>query len=254
MNRPMTRGTLILTVVAGLLVFLVVLAFYLPASWFAGALPPQVTCRQLGGSIWHGECLGLRVQGAELGNAAWNLAPLRALTGRLSGDMVVRGAALNARADLDTRFSGVGELRNVNLRMQLDPALLPQLPREQRGTITANVGRLELAAGPTPRALQGVIELRDFRQVGSVPMELGSYQVNFDGSAPQDGAIVGKLRDLGGPFIVDGTIRLTAPNGYFVQGYITGRTANAERVVREITLGARPDASGRSAFSFEGTY
>jgi hypothetical protein len=250
----MRRGTLILTVGAGLLVFLVVLAFYLPAGWFASALPAQATCRQIGGSVWHGECLGLRVQGAELGNAAWNLAPLSALTGRLSGDVVVRGAALEARADVDAHFSGVGELRNLNLRMQLDPALLPQVPRDQRGTVTAKLARLELAAGPTPRSLQGVIELRDLRQVGSLPMELGSYQVKFDGGAPQDGAIVGRLRDLGGPFIVEGTVRLTAPNGYLVQGYITGRTANAESIVREITLGARPDASGRSAFSFEGTY
>ena len=31
-------------------------------------------------------------------------------------------------------------------------------------------------------------------------------------------------------------------------------SADAERLVREITLGAPPDASGRSAFSFEGSY
>jgi hypothetical protein len=250
----MKRGTLILTVTAGLVVFLVVLALHLPASWFASLLPPQATCRAMGGSIWHGECLGLRIQGSQLGDATWNFAPLSALTGRLSGDMVVRGAALDARADVDTRFSGVGELRNVSVRMLLDPALLPQLPADQRGTVTANLARLELAAGPTPRALQGVIELRGLRQVGSLPMELGSYQVSFDGTAPPQAPPTGKLRDLGGPFIVDGTVQLTAPNGYLVQGYITGRTANAERVVREITLGARPDTSGRSTFSFEGTY
>ena len=39
-----------------------------------------------------------------------------------------------------------------------------------------------------------------------------------------------------------------------VEGFITGRTASAERLVREITLGAPPDASGRSEFSFEGTF
>ena len=250
----MKRGTLIMTVTAGLVVFLVVLAFYLPASWCASMLPPQASCRELGGSIWHGECLGLRVQGAQLGDATWNLAPLSALTGRLSADVVVRGAALDASADVDTRFSGVGELRNVNLRLELDPGLLPQLPRDQRGTLTAKLERMELAAGPVLHALQGIIELQNLRQVGSQPMDLGSYQVNFDGSAPQGGPLTGKLRDLGGPFIVDGTVQLTAPNGYLVQGYITGRTAAAERVVREITLGATPDASGRSTFSFEGTY
>ena len=73
------RGTLGLTIVAGVAVFLVVLVLYLPASWFASALPPQVRCGELGGSVWHGECLGLQYQGAPLGDATWNLAPASAL-------------------------------------------------------------------------------------------------------------------------------------------------------------------------------
>jgi hypothetical protein len=65
---------------------------------------------------------------------------------------------------------------------------------------------------------------------------------------------VGMLRDIGGPFAVEATLTLTPPNGYLVQGFMTGRSAEAERLVREITLGAPPDASGSSAFSFEGSY
>ena len=250
----MKRSPLVLTVIAGLAVFLVVLVLYLPASWVASFLPSQVRCNELGGSVWHGECLGLQYQGAALGDATWNLAPTSAFSGRLSGDVDLRGSAINARADLDTNFSGVGEFRNVVLNVALDPALIPQVPPQQRGNLSANLKRLELAAGAAPQAVEGTIELRDFKQVGAQPMDLGSYQVTFDGSPPQDGALVGKLRDLGGPYIVDGTVRLTPPNGYLVQGYITGRTAAAERIVREITLGAMPDASGRSTFSFEGSY
>ena len=55
-------------------------------------------------------------------------------------------------------------------------------------------------------------------------------------------------------FAVDGTVTLTPPNTYLVNGFITGRTAQAESLVREIALGARPDASGRTEFSFEGSY
>jgi hypothetical protein len=53
--------------------------------------------------------------------------------------------------------------------------------------------------------------------------------------------------------MVTGTVTLSAPSSYLVSGFITGRTANAEKLVREITLGAPPDASGRSAFSVEGS-
>lgn len=250
----MKRGTLLLTIIAGLAVFLVVLVLYLPASWFASALPPQVRCNELGGSVWNGECLGLQLQGAPLGDASWNLAIGRAFTGRLAGDFSLHGNAVNLRSDFDVNFSGVGELRNLSGQAVLDPALLPQFPRDQRGTVAAQFVRVELAPGPAPRTLQGTVLLNNFRQVGAQPLDLGSYQLTFDGTTQPDGAAVGKLRDLGGPFVVEGTMALTPPNAYLVQGFITARSAAAERVVREITLGATPDPSGRSAFSFEGSY
>jgi len=248
------KRKLVLTVIAGVAVFLVVLLLYLPAGWFASRLPPQVQCAGIAGTLWQGECLGLKVNGGTLGDATWNFSPWRAAGGRLAGDFDLRGSALTVRADLDTNFSGIGELRNVRLGLNLDPALLPQLPRDQRGMVNAELSRLELAPGPAPRAIEGRIEARDLRQVGAQPMDLGSYEVTFDGTTPPDGAPVGRLRDLGGPFMVEGTVKLTPPNAYLVQGFITGRTAAAERVVRDITLGAMPEASGRSPFSFEGSY
>lgn len=250
----MKRRTLVLTIIAGLVVFLGVLVLYLPASWIASTLPAQVKCAELGGSIWSGECIGLAYQGNPLGDATWNFAPGKAFARRLDGDVDLRGTAMTARADLDLGFDGVGELRNVTARFPLDPAFIAQFPRNQRGRITANLQRAVLSAGPSVALLQGTLELRDFRQVGARPLALGSYQVTFDGAVQPNGAVVGQLRDLGGPFAVNGTLTLTAPSSYLVQGFITGRTADAERLVREITLGSPPDASGRSAFSFEGSY
>jgi hypothetical protein len=247
------RAPLILTIVAGTLVFLGVLALYLPASWFSSMLPPQVRCTELGGSIWQGECLGLSYQNGALGDATWNLSAFKAITGRLSGDVDLRGTLINARADLDLSFSGIGELRNVSARFPLDPALSPQFSRDQRGNLVAELERLELAAGGVPGLIQGKLELHDYRMLSPQPMALGSYALTFDGVAQANGASLGKLKDLGGPFIVDGTFTLTPPNAYAVVGFITGRTADAERIVRQITFGVQPDASGRSEFRFEGT-
>lgn len=249
----MKRGTLTLTIVAGILVFLGVLALYLPASWFASMLPSQVRCTELGGSVWNGECVGMQYQGTPLGDAAWNLSPLRALTGKLSGDVELRGAMLNARADLHLGFDGAGELRNVGAQLPMDPALSPQFNRDYRGRIVVNLQRLSLGPDATPQSLQGTLELHDFRQVRPQPLALGSYQLAFDGTVQPTGASTGQLKDLGGPFAVEGTVTFAPPNEYAVSGFITGRSAEAERVVREITFGAMPDASGRSAFTFEGT-
>jgi hypothetical protein len=247
------RRTLVLMCLAGLLVFLGVLVLYLPASWFSAALPATAKCTELGGSLWSGECLGLEVQGNRLGDATWNFASGKAFTGRVNGDVEVRGNMLQARADLDIGLKGTGELRNISARFPLDPAFIAKFPRDQRGNIVADFKRVVLSDGPALASLQGTLELRDFRQVGSNPLDLGSYQLTFDGTPAANGIVVGQLRDLGGPFMVSGTVKLSAPSNYLVEGFITGRTANAEKLVREITLGAPPDTSGRSAFSFEGS-
>jgi type II secretion system (T2SS) protein N len=248
------RGTLILTLIAGTLVFLAVLVLYLPASWFASLLPPQVRCASLGGSVWHGECLGLTVQGGKIGDATWNLSPLKALTGRLSGDVDVRGGAIIGHSGLDLGFDGSGELTGLDAQFPMDPEVAPVFPRGQRGLIVARFARLALNANAAPRAFEGSVELRDFRQTAPRPLELGSYRLTFDGRQQANGLSEGKLVDIGGPFAVDGKVTFVPPNNYVLQGFITGRTPEARDIVREITLGVPPDASGRSEFTFENSF
>lgn len=250
----MSRGTLILTLVAGALVFLVVLVLYLPASWFASRLPPQVQCASLGGSIWHGECLGLDVHGARLGDATWNLSPLAALTGTLSGDVDVRGGALFARTNLRMKLDGGGELTQFDAQLPLDPAISPLFPRNQRGLVVAKFARVVLGAGALPRELVGNVELRGFQEISPRLLELGSYRLSFDGGTNEGGESVGRLEDIGGPFSVDGNVTYAPPNNYVVQGTISGRTPEAQDIVRQISLGAPPDGAGRNPFSFEGSF
>jgi len=249
----MKRGRLALTVVAGLAVFLVVLFFYLPASWFSSYLPPGAGCNDIGGSVWSGECLGLDVQGAKLGDATWNFAATGALRGRLVGDADVRGALAHARADLDVSFRGAGELRKVQAQFPLDPAFAPQFPADRRGVVAVDLKRARIE-DQAVKQLEGTIELRDFREITPRLMELGSYRATFDGLQQPDGKVLGHVNDIGGPFRIEGTLVLTPPNQYSFQGFITGRTADAERLIREAIPYARPDASGRSELSFEGTY
>jgi hypothetical protein len=248
----MKRGTLLLMGLAGTAVFLVVLVLYLPAAWFASMLPPQVRCADLGGSVWHGECLGLTFQNGKLGDATWNFSPAGALGGKLRGDLDVQGGALTAHAEVATSFRGVGELRNVVARFPLDPAFIADMPPDKRGNISANLKSVSIGEQLAVGAVEGTIEARDVRQVSEPQIDFGSYQLTFDGKTREDGAPAGTLRDLGGPFRVEGTVVLSAPNTYVVKGYVTGRTAQAESLVRRYTL--PPDASGRSEFRFETSY
>ena len=118
---------------------------------------------------------------------------------------------------------------------------------------TANLQRLELAPGPAPRSLAGIVELRDLRQVGAQPMDLGSYRVTFDGSPAQDGALTGKLHDLGGPFIVDGTLQLSGRRTA-TWCRVTSRAARPRPSAwcARSRWARRPTPPGRSTFSFEG--
>jgi hypothetical protein len=250
----MKRGRIVALTLAVLLVFAAVLVAYLPASWVIGRLPAQLglSCLEANGSIWQGECIGFAYHGTRLGDATWNLERLGALSGRLVGDLDLRGNGITLRADVDSTFKGDGEVRNVVAHVPLDPQFLPQLPPNQRANVDVDMQRATFAAG-RPRSLSGSVDVRDLRQLDPA-VELGSYRAEFDGVEHPDGSSVGKVRDLGGPFLVVGVITLTPPNGYVVNGQISGRTGDAEKIVREITLGAPPDASGRSEFAFEGTY
>ncbi len=256
----MRRGPLLLTIVAAVLVFAVVLALHLPAHWFAGMLPAEARCGELGGSVWRGECVGLTLRQQKLGDLTWNVAPGRVLTGRVVGDVQLTGKVnlsggdLHARAELDVGFDGDGELRNVTASIPLDPALSPNLPPDQRGTVIVDLERVAFAAGNSLRELRGTVRLRELRQVGRYPLVLGSYSVRFDGPPQADGTIVGILSDDGGPYAVSGTVTLIPPGSYLVSGSMAGRSPEAEALVRQLTLGAPPDATGKRPFSFEGTY
>ncbi|HTU66224.1 MAG TPA: type II secretion system protein N [Steroidobacteraceae bacterium] len=249
----MKRGRLALTVIAGLAVFLVVLFFYLPASWFRSQLPPGVACGDIGGSVWAGECIGLAVGDARIGDATWNLAALSALRGRLVGDVDLRGALAQVRADLDLSTTGSGELRNVTGQFPLDHAFIAQFPADRRGRLALDVKKAVIADRAI-RQLEGTVELRDFQQIAPTAMDLGSYRVTFDGVAQPDGKVLGNLADTGGPLRVEGTLTLVPPNRWEVHGYVTGRTADAERMLRQALPYASPDTSGRTQIDLEGDY
>ena len=157
--------------------------------------------------------------------------------------------SLTARSDIDLKLDGSGDLRNLSAQFPLDPAFVARFSPNYRGLVAARFAHLQLAAQGAPRALEGTVELRDYRQVGARPLVLGSYEVTFDGGP------VGKLRDLGGPFSIEGTVTFTPPNNFVVQGLIAGRTPEAINIVRnDIAFGAPPDASGRNQFQFESSF
>ena len=245
----MTRSGLVLTIVAGLLVFAGILLVYLPAGWFASRLPPGVTCAELAGSVWDGECQELSFHGARLGDVSWDVKLWKALGGRLYGKANLRGP-MTLTSDLDLTLKGAGTLSNVRGDIPLDPAVVAGLDPALHGHAKIDLARLTLGDGFALRHAQGTIQAVDISEAN---LNYGSYEVNFDSPPLADGTFTGRLRNLGGSFRVDGTVTVQPPATLQVVGYVTGLTADAERIVRQ-NIPFAPDASGRTEFRFETSF
>ncbi|MCB1623381.1 MAG: type II secretion system protein N [Pseudomonadales bacterium] len=243
-----------LTIAASFVVFTIVLAFNLPAAWVRSFLPAAVNCGQLSGSVWRGSCAPLTLQGSlPIGTLTWDLSPWRVVTGKLVGPVNLARGELAVSAVLALGLSGDGEISALTARLPLDAAVLPIVPANIRGSMTLDFSKLVLSDGK-PIELHGVVEGRNLREVGARPMALGSYSLTFDGPAAADGSLTGQLVDLGGPLAVRGTVRLTMPSGYLIQGTAAARAQAPPQLQRQLEILGPADADGMRQFALEGTY
>ena len=229
--------------------FAVMVLARLPASW---VFPnkPELNCASVDGTVWSGSCSGLAVQHLALGDLAWDLAPLRLLTGVLAARVTLSHGPLAARGDIAAALGGGVTLRNLSADVPLDPALIPRAPRQLRGSVHAELSLARLEHGAIAE-LKGRIEAHDLTQRAGQVTALGSYAVTFPGGSGTEP--VGTVQDLGGPLAVQGTLQLTREPGYLLEGQVAARPGAAPELVSALAYLGSPDALGRRPFSFAGT-
>jgi general secretion pathway protein N len=240
--------------------FLAVVAFgaiviaRLPASWVVPAPPSTVACAAVDGSIWNGSCTGLTAQGLALGDLTWNVYPLRLLTGKLCANITLTRPTGSARGELEVGLDKSITARKVEAAFPLDQdvrSLLPQNMRTLRGTANADIAFAHVVNNIVQQ-VQGRIEIHDLEDHdrGEVT-RLGSYSLTFPGGS---GVPVGQLRDLGGPFGVDGTVRIKQDQpGIDINTYITPRADAPPALVDQMQILPR-DSQGRREFGTEMTF
>jgi hypothetical protein len=161
-----------------------------------------------------------------------------AFTGRLSCSTCVAAPSVHGRIWI--LFPGVGELRNVSARLPLDPTP-GAAATEQRGNVSVDLKRLVLGAGPRlawPKAASSCAICGRWARGRSSLAPINC--VRRCGAAQWSGARETARSEAR----CGGRHRHAHAAQCLVQGYITSRSADAERLVRDITLGAAPDASG----------
>lgn len=235
-----------------LLAFAVILLARFPAAWAVGALPHELSCDAVDGTVWNGACSGLMLRHQQLiGDLIWQLRPARLLAGRLAAHVELAQAGDFLHGDVELAPDGRVLARDVHASLHLNPAIMPQLPGGVRGTARADLARVEFK-GRRLLDLRGRIEVQDLTQTAGATTPLGSYALSFAGP-DSGGALVGALRDLGGPLALDGTLRVTPEPGFVLDGTVATRSTASADLVRQLQMLGAPDAQGRRSFSIADT-
>ena len=238
-------------IVLAVLVFAAVLIAHLPAAWVLPALRAELTCGNVSGSIWHGECDDARIRGVRLDQLAWRLHPGELLHGELAAELSATRDTAHAAGTILIGLHGPLRVRSLRARLPLEPSLLPALPPYITGSLAADVTRLEVARNGTVEQLQGTLTVRHLVDGSGQVTPLGSFRITFPA---RPGEPVGQLRDLGGPLSLRGTLRLTAQPGYVLHARLAARSDASPSLLQALRYLGAPDEQGRRPFALAGTY
>ncbi len=228
--------------------FLFILLARLPASWVVPRTG-SVSCASVDGSVWQGSCEGLTLERAPFGDLAWDIAPLRLLTGTLAAHIVLTHGPIAGSADVARGLGGSMVLRDLVVDLPLDRGQIPRVPPRLRGSVHTDLSLVRIEHGAITE-LKGRIEAHDLTQATGRVTALGSYAVSFPGGGSEP---LGTLVDLGGPLAVQGTLRLTRQPGYVLEGQVAAREGAPPELVANLNLLGTPDSLGRRPFSIAGT-
>jgi general secretion pathway protein N len=237
------------------LAFFAILIARLPASWFAGFLPEGLSCSQITGTVWNGACAGLATPAGALGDLGWQIQASRLWSGTVGSHVAMQGPATSLEAEVTVSPDGTVDARNVNAHLSLERAALPQLPKELRGQAHAELARVVVTKGAIT-SLEGRIEVRNLSRARGRIRGLGDFRLSFPSTRAQGSGSepVGDLDSIGGPWSLEGTLRLTPEPGFVVDGHVAAAPGSSAETLQELEFLGPADANGRRPFSLAGTF
>jgi hypothetical protein len=245
-----------LLVGAGLVSLSLFLVVLLPARVaFAVLGLPPAAASGVSGTLWKGTVEHLAIGGVDLGPLRWDVLLSRLATAQLAADIE---ATLPDGFANGTVAVGIGSRIAISgLEAAAPLALLAPAAAPGGGQLAARFDTLKLRDGQVAAAV-GTVKLADVvlplaaagRQLGA-----GTYEVTFDAPDVEPGQpLTGQLRDGGGPLEIAGTVTITPPRSYELEGTAKARPdAPAElRQALQMLGPATPD--GGHALSLAGSF
>lgn len=234
------------------LAFVAILVVRLPASWLSGFLPANVSCVEIGGTLWNGSCSGLVAQGTKYGDVAWQLRAAPLLRAHVAGHVDVQHPTGTLSTDVDATTGGDIEMHDLVADLAIDPSNMTQVPPDLRGRVHAQLARLRLEKKMVA-AVEGQVDLLELRRLESQPAALGDYTLHFPSkrSPPRNGEIVGDFDSVSGPWQIEAVLRLTKQPGLVLEGRIAVGAEAPPEIVEELGQLGPADAQGWRQFSME---
>lgn len=212
-----------------------------PAQWLGPLVrkltEPELECQRWSGTIWHGRCDQVRMDGGELGSFGWQVRGMGLAPVSLKLDLGWRRADSWVQTELIATdlFSAEPRLQFFDVRgnMALDTlrSLLPRTTRQSLGLLANADGRLwvklaQLAvSSSSPPSAEGELLLEALRVPGW-PSRIGPLRLQLrDDGAPMNGTI----EDMGGPLQVALRVDFEEPQILSVRGEILPRPIAADR-------------------------
>ena len=247
----MSRKGLLVT--GGITAFLVFLVALVPAALLTRWLPAEVAVTGLDGTIWSGRASGLSLWGRAMGAANWSCRPWPLLALEWSCHVELQPAGGKVSASLSGDLGGE-EIDARDLSGQLPIAFFEGLvtPKGWTGQLDLDVSKARIAGG-LPQDAEGKMMVRGLKAPGPGGALLGDFELTIGEGAVGTETLTGRLRDLGGPLRLRGTIELKRDRSYFASGEVSPGPGAGPEIFDTLGFLGPPDAAGRRPFTVEGT-
>jgi hypothetical protein len=246
----MRQGRLL--AIVGVLVFLGVAVYTLPAGLLASRLPPAISLGGVSGTLWRGQATGVRAGTVDLGTVSWSGSPWTALRGRLAYDVTATSAEGELQGHVEATFGGQLKVESLTVRWPLAPSGTVATSAGWRGLMKGRIDSLE-SDRSWPTSLVALFDIEGLRAPGSEAV-LGNYQIEFDERSVTPDELSGRVRDVSGPMQVRASLALRRDRTYLVQGEVTPRDGAPQNVLDTLAFLGPPDSLGRRPFTVSGTF
>jgi hypothetical protein len=232
-------------------VFALTLLIRLPAGVLGWLLPRSVVCESPAGTLWRGSCAEVRSGALALDDVRWQLHPLSLLRAQAALDVDSNDPRAHGNGQLTLHANGDLDMAALSASLPLEGGLVPA-PAGWIGVLDLGIDQASVRGGHVA-AVQGTLTAHSLH-MGHPDADLGSFELKFPAARARDEPMIGTLRDLGGPLILSGQLQLRRDGSYELDGNIALRDASSADLQQVLNLLGPPDAAGRHALSFAGTY